>query len=91
MIVRKADGGYLYATTDLAGARFRVEQLGAQRVIYVIDARQAQHLAMVFKAARCCALAGWASPGAACAWIMWRSGRCWARTASRSRRAAETW
>ncbi|MCC6681721.1 MAG: arginine--tRNA ligase [Phycisphaeraceae bacterium] len=49
MIVRKSDGGYLYATTDLAAARYRIEQLHAQRVIYVTDSRQSQHFAMVFQ------------------------------------------
>jgi len=52
MIVRKSDGGYLYATTDLAAARYRVRELGAQRIIYVTDARQAQHFAMVFQVLR---------------------------------------
>jgi arginyl-tRNA synthetase len=57
LIVRKSDGGYLYATTDLAAARFRLTDLGAQRLIYVADSRQAQHFAMVFATLR---LAGWA-------------------------------
>ncbi|MEX2213936.1 MAG: arginine--tRNA ligase [Phycisphaeraceae bacterium] len=48
MIVRKSDGGFLYATTDLAGGTFRVKELGASRVIYVTGAPQAQHFAMVF-------------------------------------------
>lgn len=57
LIVRKGDGGYLYATTDLAAARYRVDELAAQRVIYVTDVRQAQHFAMVFQTLRD---AGWA-------------------------------
>ena len=57
MIVRKRDGGYLYATTDLAAARYRIEQLHADRLIYVTDARQSQHFAMVFQTLR---QAGWA-------------------------------
>jgi arginyl-tRNA synthetase len=56
LIVRKSDGGYLYATTDLAAVRYRVSQLHAGRIIYVTDARQAQHFAMVFETAR---EAGW--------------------------------
>lgn len=59
MIVRKSDGGYLYATTDLAAARYRVDQLHAGRIVYVTDARQSQHFAMVFATLR---QAGWA-PG----------------------------
>jgi arginyl-tRNA synthetase len=56
LIVRKQDGGYGYATTDLAAVRYRVGRLGATRVIYVVGAPQNQHLAMVFAVAR---LAGW--------------------------------
>lgn len=52
MIVQKSDGGYLYATTDLAAARYRVDVLGADRVVYVTDARQSQHFAMVFAVLR---------------------------------------
>jgi len=57
MIIRKSDGGYLYATTDLAAARFRIGELKADRVIYVTDARQGDHFAMLFWALR---EAGWA-------------------------------
>ena len=56
MIVQKSDGGYLYATTDLAAIRFRVDELHASRIVYVTDARQSQHFAMAFKAAEG---AGW--------------------------------
>jgi arginyl-tRNA synthetase len=58
LIIRKQEGGYGYATTDLAALRQRVGELGATRVIYVVGSPQAQHLAMVFATAR---LAGWAS------------------------------
>jgi arginyl-tRNA synthetase len=51
-IIRKRDGGYLYATTDLAAIRRRVQQLGADRVIYAVDARQSLHFKQVFAAAR---------------------------------------
>src|SRR5690554_2344624 len=57
LIVQKADGGYLYATTDLAAIRSRSQQLQAQRVLYFVDQRQALHFQMVFAAAR---LAGFA-------------------------------
>jgi arginyl-tRNA synthetase len=56
LIIRKRDGGYGYATTDLACVRHRTTTLGATRIIYVVGAPQAQHLAMVFAAAK---LAGW--------------------------------
>lgn len=56
LIVRKRDGGYGYAATDLAAVRYRVETLGADRILYVVDARQALHFRMVFETAR---RAGW--------------------------------
>ncbi len=59
MIVRKSDGGFLYATTDLAAARYRLRDLRADRVIYVTDARQSPHFAMVFQVLR---QVGWAPP-----------------------------
>lgn len=56
LVIQKSDAGYLYATTDLAGIRYRVGELGAERVIYVVDARQRDHFKKVFAAA---AMAGW--------------------------------
>ncbi len=56
LIVRKRDGGYGYAATDLAALRQRVNDLNANRILYVVDARQALHFRMVFAAAR---RAGW--------------------------------
>lgn len=52
LIVRKSDGGYGYATTDLATLRYRVQELKASRILYVVDARQALHFRMVFDTAR---------------------------------------
>ena len=52
VIVRKSDGGFLYATTDLAALRYRIDQLKADRVIYVADARQRLHFQQVFALAR---------------------------------------
>lgn len=52
VIVRKSDGGYLYATTDLAALRYRDQQLNATRILYFIDARQALHMKQVFTLAR---------------------------------------
>ncbi|QQS08433.1 MAG: arginine--tRNA ligase [Phycisphaerales bacterium] len=60
-LIRKTDGGYLYATTDLAAIRRRVQTMHATRLIYVIDARQNLHLRQVFGAS---AKAGYATiPG----------------------------
>ncbi|GAA4211690.1 arginine--tRNA ligase [Microbispora amethystogenes] len=56
LIVRKSDGGYGYATTDLAAIRYRVRDLKADRVLYVVGATQSLHFQMVFAAAR---MAGW--------------------------------
>ena len=52
MIVRKRDGGFGYAATDLAAIRRRVRDLHANRIIYVVDARQSDHLDLVFVVAR---------------------------------------
>lgn len=57
LIIQKSDGGYLYATTDLAAIRYRVRVLKASRIIYTHDSRQSQHFAQVFEVAR---RAGWA-------------------------------
>jgi len=56
MLIRKSDGGFLYATTDLAAIEYRTQELGADRVIYVVDARQRDHFRDLFDAA---ALIGW--------------------------------
>ncbi|QIK66614.1 arginine--tRNA ligase [Nocardioides sp. HDW12B] len=60
LIIRKSDGGYGYATTDLATIRHRVEDLRADRVLYVVGAPQALHFQMVWETAR---LAGWLPDG----------------------------
>lgn len=51
LIVQKSDGGYNYATTDLAALKYRIQQDQAQRLIYVTDAGQANHFAQVFQVA----------------------------------------
>ncbi|HEX9030711.1 MAG TPA: arginine--tRNA ligase [Streptosporangiaceae bacterium] len=56
LILRKSDGGYGYGTTDMAAIRYRVADLRADRIIYVVGSEQSQHLAMVFAVAR---QAGW--------------------------------
>ncbi|OLS64047.1 arginine--tRNA ligase [Pseudomonas putida] len=52
VIVQKADGGYLYATTDLAAVRYRSNVLHADRALYFVDQRQALHFQQVFEVAR---------------------------------------
>ncbi len=61
LIVRKRDGGYGYASTDLAAIRYRLRNLGATRLLYVVGSPQHQHLEMVFQTAR---EAGWLVPPA---------------------------
>jgi len=56
LIVRKNDGGFGYAATDLATIRYRIRDLKATRILYVVDARQALHFRMIFATAR---RAGW--------------------------------
>jgi len=51
-IVQKSDGGFLYATSDIAAARYRHNVLQADRVLYFVDARQGTHLAQVFAIAK---------------------------------------
>ena len=60
MIVRKADGGYGYSTTDLAAVRHRVRELHADRIIYVVGAPQSYHFDQVFAVSR---LAGFLPEG----------------------------
>lgn len=52
VIIQKQDGGFLYATTDLAAIRFRVNELKADRIMYFIDARQSLHMKQVFTVAK---------------------------------------
>jgi arginyl-tRNA synthetase len=61
LIIRKRDGGYNYATTDLATIRYRIEELNVDRAIYVVGSDQALHFRMVFAVAR---QAGWIPTGA---------------------------
>ncbi len=56
LIVQKTDGGYNYATTDLAAIRYRIQTDKADRIIYITDAGQADHFAQVFQVAK---LAKW--------------------------------
>jgi arginyl-tRNA synthetase len=56
LIVRKSDGGFGYAATDLASIRYRAVQLRADRMLYVVGSPQRQHFEQVFAVAR---RAGW--------------------------------
>lgn len=48
VIVKKSDGGFLYATTDLAALKYRAKKIQADAMIYVTDARQKQHFEQIF-------------------------------------------
>jgi arginyl-tRNA synthetase len=50
-IVQKADGAFTYATTDLATIQYRVEELGAEAILYVVDKRQSEHFKLLFATA----------------------------------------
>jgi len=52
VIIKKKDGGFLYATSDLAAIRYRQSSLNADRVLYFVDARQGLHFQQVFEVAR---------------------------------------
>jgi arginyl-tRNA synthetase len=52
MMVRKRDGAYTYATSDLAKVRYCEDQFKADRLLYVVDSRQGDHFKQVFEAAR---------------------------------------
>jgi arginyl-tRNA synthetase len=56
VMLRKSDGGYGYDTTDLAAIRYRIKDLKATRLIYVVGAEQSLHFRMLFAVAR---QAGW--------------------------------
>ncbi len=56
LMLRKSDGGYGYASTDVAAIRYRLVDLHADRIIYVVGSEQHQHFELVFAVAR---QAGW--------------------------------
>ncbi len=56
LMLRKSDGGYGYASTDAAAIRYRLVDLKADRIIYVVGSEQHQHFELVFAVAR---QAGW--------------------------------
>jgi len=52
MIIRKQDGAFLYATTDLATLQYRMETWKPDAILYVVDHRQSLHFQQLFAAAR---------------------------------------
>jgi arginyl-tRNA synthetase len=51
-LIRKADGAFLYATTDLATIKWRMEHWNPDRILYVVDSRQGPHFEQLFATAR---------------------------------------
>jgi arginyl-tRNA synthetase len=58
VLIRKADGAALYATTDLATIEYRLKEYAPEKVLYVVDTRQQLHFRQVFAAARKMGLQG---------------------------------
>lgn len=52
LLLTRSDGSYLYSTTDLATVEMRADDMAADLVLYVVDARQGLHFEQVFRAAR---------------------------------------
>jgi arginyl-tRNA synthetase len=61
VMLRKSDGGYGYASTDVAAIRYRLTELHADRIIYVVGSEQHQHFELIFALAR---QAGWLTDAA---------------------------
>jgi arginyl-tRNA synthetase len=51
-LIRKADGAFLYATTDLATLKWRMEHWQPDRILYVVDSRQGPHFEQLFATAK---------------------------------------
>lgn len=58
-MVVKTDGGFNYDSTDLAAIKYRIEELKADRIIYITDSGQLPHFQLIFEAAK---KAGWLAP-----------------------------
>jgi len=51
-IVRKADGGFLYATTDLATIAYRLQRWSPDEIWYVVGSPQSLHFQQIFEIAK---------------------------------------
>ena len=52
LMIQKSNGGFGYATTDLAAARYRANEIKADRIVYVTDVGQELHFKQIFEAAK---------------------------------------
>lgn len=66
LIVRKADGAFLYGTTDLATVRYRIQRWSPRRIVYVTDTRQQLHFKQFFAVSR---KMGWTGPELVHTWF----------------------
>jgi len=66
MLIRKKDGAALYATTDLATVRHRLDTWGPKHVLYVTDTRQQLHFRQLFA---CCKKLGWSDANLVHVWF----------------------
>ncbi len=80
VIVQKKDGGFLYSSTDLAAIYYRQNTLHADRILYVVDARQSLHFQQIFTLAY---KAGIAKPSLQLEHISF--GMCWIKQVNRLR------
>ena len=51
-MVRKKDGGFNYATTDIATIDYRVNELNSDKILYIVDDRQSLHFRQLFEVSR---------------------------------------
>ena len=84
-LIQKSDGGFNYATTDLATLAYRMETWSPAEIIYVTDGRQQLHFRQIFAAFR-----RWRPGHVRCGWSMCGSAASSARTASPSKLARAT-
>ena len=59
LMVVKSDGGFNYDTTDMAAANYRLNELKANRIVYLTDVGQKVHFDLIFEASK---MAGWHNP-----------------------------
>ena len=77
MIIRKQDGAFLYATTDLATIKYRMQKWSPDAILYVVDFRQSRTLREAVSRSH----GGGAIRTSNCGTSS--LARCWAKTASR--------
>jgi arginyl-tRNA synthetase len=59
VMLQKSDGGFGYDSTDMTALKYRLQEIGASRIVYITDYAQTDHFQQCFAAAR---LIGWVDP-----------------------------